>query len=139
MVCQLQQRRLYENQTLPLPFTIRMQKLIEEAGLVRGGVISYFSYIILVVKTPTWAIEPQSINAELAEFPKKSSPEGFYRHKFQRLMEEYITDWSKTEAGVGAAAVSGDIIERASLPYHASIYRVFRKNVPYFCIIYISS
>ena len=48
-----------------------MQKLIEEAGLVRGGVKPYFSYIMLDSKTPTWSIEPPSVNTELAEFPKK--------------------------------------------------------------------
>ena len=63
---QLQQRRLYENKTLPLPFSIRMQKLIEEAGLVSGGVKPYFSYIMLDIKTPTWSIEPPSLNTKLA-------------------------------------------------------------------------
>ena len=90
IVRQLQQRRLYENKILPLPFSIRVQKLIEEAGLVRGGVKPYFSYIMLDIKTPTWSIEPPSVNTELAEFPKKSTPEGFYRHEFRKLMEEYI-------------------------------------------------
>ena len=128
IVRHLEQRRLYENKTLPLPFSIRVQKFIEEAGLVRGDVKPYFSYIMLDIKTPTWSIELPNINTELAEFLKKSTPEGFYRHEFQRLMEEYIdyrhifTNWSKTEAGVGAAVVSGDIIERANLPYRALIY-----------------
>ena len=68
-----------------------MQKLIKEAGLVRGGLKLSFLYIIIHIKTPTWSIDPPSVNAVLAEFPKKSTPEGFYQHEFQKLMEEYIS------------------------------------------------
>ena len=71
-----------------------------------------FSYKTPKITKLTWSIVPPEINLELTEYPKSTTPIIMYLTEFRRIRAEkysnyaeIFTDGSKTEAGVGAAAI----------------------------------
>ena len=88
-----------------------------------------FSYRILNILTPTWSLHTPEINNEISEFSKQRTTGQTYLREFDRvILESYagyiklFTDGSKSEAGVGSAAVCEGTVRTALLPTQPSIY-----------------
>ena len=71
-----------------------------------------FSYTLLNIRIPTYAVNMPAINLKLAEYSKNATPVTQYKQEFLRLcattygdFQELYTDSSKREAGFGAAVV----------------------------------
>lgn len=123
------QRLLYENKNMTPPIALRVQKLLETYGINKGYVRPNFSYRILGITKPTWSIDPCTVDLELAENPKNQTTVNVYRQMFNDLIyrkyenhKQIFTDGSKSDAGVGAAAVWEGGMSTATLPEDASIY-----------------
>lgn len=122
-------QRLFQNKKIPAPFAIRATNIITELGIDKKYVKPAFSYKILNITTPTWTLTPPNINIELTEFTKSTTPSVRYRQEFNRIKAEQYpehmhiyTDGSKTVTGVGAAAVTDNSTNMATLPKVATIY-----------------
>ena len=107
----------------------RAQNLMKMYDISRGFVKPSFSYRLLIIVEPMWAIDLPRVNTELGRYPKNETPDSMYKALFRQVLEtEYegykiiYTGGSKDDAGVGAAAVCGDNIRTTTLPNHASIY-----------------
>jgi ribonuclease HI len=124
------QKLLYTNKRVTPPISIRSDKLIEKYNLKKGFIKPNLSYKILKIDKPTWQLEQIDVCLELSVLPKKTTPERLYRLSFNQIMtdnnydslENIYTDGSKTDNGVGAAAVWGDVVKIATLPKEASIF-----------------
>ena len=88
-----------------------------------------FSYRLHNIHTSTIYISQPTINFKLNETAKMSTPTAVFTITFNQLINEtyrdYIhiyTDGSKSQRGVGAAFVKGNLVRRASLPKEACIY-----------------
>ena len=88
-----------------------------------------FSYRLHGITTPTWSLRPFTTNLDLHSSPKPTTPIEHFRCGYGQLRDELyhdftflFTDSSKSEAGVGAAAVVQDSVVSASLPREASIF-----------------
>jgi len=87
---------------------------------------------VLPYKTPSlysWSIKYPEVDFTLTKFQKATTPVSVMRGAFlDHISTKYshhakiYTDGSKTEDGVGAAAVYSSVIRRSSLPGVASIY-----------------
>jgi len=120
--------RLFQNKPIPHPFPLRASKLIADMNLEKRYIQPAFSYTLLGITTPTWAVKRASFNFELTEHPKTITSAIAYRQLFSRMLTEQYhnsiriyTDGSKHTHGVGSAAVSGTTIRKATLPQHATI------------------
>ena len=74
-------------------------------------------------------MQEPNVNLELSEFSKGHTPKNVYAIEYRRVMDEQYgdhvaiyTDGSKSEAGVGAAAVCGQTVKMTSLPMETSIF-----------------
>ena len=122
-------RTLFRNKAIPQPLSLRIQQSIEKYQLRKQFVKPSFSYKLLGISIPTYAISKPDINMELNEYPKLVTPPSFYRSAIARLLStEYArymklyTDGSKRETGVGAAVSWNGRTRRATLPREATIY-----------------
>ena len=87
-----------------------------------------FSCILNKTTTPSWLLPLPDISYDIADRPKKSTPDLIYRQKCTRHKGKYqgyialFTDGFKCDGGVDAATVCGNIVRTASLPNIASIF-----------------
>ena len=102
---------------------VRMQQMRERYRLCKIFVKPRFSYTLLNIRIPTYAVNTLAINLELAEYPKNKIPVTQYKQEFLRLcattygdFQKLYTDSSKREAGVGAAVVGLGRVRKATLP-----------------------
>ena len=106
------------------PFAIRARKLLEEHELTFKTVEPAFSYRILDISTPTWAIHPLTMKFELIGTCNAVLRQLFrdvWREKYG-AMELVFTDGSKNEDGVGAGVVWRRGARSEILPCDASVY-----------------
>ena len=122
-------RLLINNKRLPQTVAIRANRIVQEMSIPMNNMCPDFSYRILNILTPTWSLHTPQINNEICEFPKHSTSGQTYLREFDRVvLESYVgytrlfTDGSKSEAGVGSAAVCEGTVRTASLPKQASIF-----------------
>jgi len=106
------------------PIAVRIQEYLNRYELESGPVLLY--------RTPTvysWQMRNAHVDLELSMFAKDTTPKNImYRAFYSRIHDKYsehkliFTDGSKSDAGVGSAAVCGSVVRTASLPFAASIY-----------------
>jgi ribonuclease HI len=106
------------------PLTMRAQGYVDHYQLPKRPVLTYQTPTIF-----TWELKVADTDMSLSIYKKDTVPNQVYRQVFSSLLEEtyqeyclFFTDGSKTEDGVGAAVVSGDLSRSESLPKVASIY-----------------
>ena len=122
--------RLFLNKGETPPLSIRVKSLLEEWG-IRGlelpvkPAIKQFEY----KQRSRWSLRPPGIELHLASHPKETTPPAVYLSEFRSLRQNkyrnfecIFTDGSKSQAGVGCAAVYEDQSEMQPLPTHASIF-----------------
>lgn len=124
-----EQETLYSNRRIQAPFAIRIARLHECLNLNSHRILPDFSYRLQRIKEPTWSLPRTKINLDLTDLPKESTPLRVYQQKFREIKElnykgykHIYTDGSKSEIGVGAAAITEGQAKSASLPKHASIF-----------------
>ena len=122
-------RMLFRNKNMTPTFAIRAQEVIENLNIRTKGVKPEFSYNLLGISTPNWAIDTPEVNTELIACIHSTTSKQEAKQVFEYVMEDYpndsiriYTDGSKGENGVGAAAVSGNTVRSASLLKESSIY-----------------
>ena len=110
-------------------FYSRIQSLIQKLQLPKPTIQPEFSYIGQQCNIPNYAQRKPTVNKELSRYPKDSTPPSVYLSEFAAIRDEkysnfreVYTDGSKTDTGVGAAAVSHDKCSTATLPVEASIF-----------------
>ena len=88
-----------------------------------------FSYALHNCTIPKYAVNNPSVNTELSKYPKPSTPATIFMQNFLHLKNvkyknynHIYTDGSKSEEGVGSAAVATGLSCTAKLPKEASIY-----------------
>jgi len=106
------------------PIIMRIDEAITKYNLPVQPVLPY--------RTPTlysWSMKCPEVDLRLTRFQKATTPANVMRGAFYdhvsttyRNRMKIFTDGSKTEDGVGAAAVLGGVTRRSSLPPVASIY-----------------
>lgn len=123
------QRTLFLNRGMTPPFPNRVENILSELNIEKGSVRPNFSYLILNINKPSWKIQLPEICLELTEYPRSSTTSIIYQQLFNNLLSEKFsnfehiyTDGSKTEEGVGAAAVWRTTTKTTTLPSEASIY-----------------
>ena len=111
------------------PFFIRITDIKTKYNLPSFIIKPEFSYIIHNCKTPKYAIPNPTCNKELSSMPKSSTNPSLYKIKLRELIDrkygdfnKVFTDGSKSNNGVGAAAIVGGSSCSASLPIEASIF-----------------
>ena len=122
-------RTLFRNKGIAIPLNLRTQQALEKYQLRKILIKPAFSYRLLGINTPAYAVEKLNINFELNEYPKLITTVAYYRTNFtRRLNTDYAgymklyTDGSKREAGVGAAVTWNGRKRSATLPREASIF-----------------
>jgi len=123
-----QQQLLYNNLNMIPPLANRAEKLLAEYNIQKGFVRPNFSYSMIESNIPTWLTRSPNIRRNLTIFPKATTTAASYRQAFLDILfnnyydhQHIYTDGSKTRSGVGAAAVSGNVVKRATLPAQSSI------------------
>ena len=98
-------------------FSICIQILIEKLSLRKNLIKPDFSYRLLNIIGPIWSLMAPNINVELSEFQKNHTPNAAYitgyRKNNDKQYRNHIsiyTDCSRGDAGVGAAAVCGTVV-----------------------------
>lgn len=121
--------RIFKNKHLKLPFPYRVHVLLEELQISRNLIKPNFNHRILHFEQPDYSLKKPEIILELNESSKEMTTDIEYKQMFGNLVEtkflnsmHIYTDGSKTDQGVGAAAVTESIIKIATLPKEASIY-----------------
>ena len=122
-------RLLYINKNITPHLANRANYLIESEDIPRRRICPAFSYRLLGIQTPTWKINTVELNLDMKEFRKSITNNTTYQICFQEILSNYYaeyfhlyTDGSKTDEGVGAAAVGCGVTRRVSLPPEASIF-----------------
>ena len=103
--------------------------MIEKYALRKPFIKPQFSYKILNISTPTWAINPPTINLELNDGAKQVTPPAWYMQQYRKLVqtryndhEKLFTDGLKRKERVASAVVWNVGSRSASLPREALIY-----------------
>ena len=111
------------------PFVIRTTDILRKYQLPRFFIKPDFSYMLHRCSIPKYALPNPIVNKSLAELPKTTTSPQVYKSRFRELQDRLYTrynaiytDGSKSEDGVGAAAISARPGCAASLPIQASIY-----------------
>lgn len=122
-------RLLFQNKNLTPSFAIRTHQLLTTFNIDINFICPEFSYTLLNITTPTWKTRSITTNDELCCYPKATTSNIMYRQLFAELTNKFYRNWSKlytdgskTEHGVGAAAVSEEETKTATLPPIASIF-----------------
>lgn len=104
------------------PIIQRLRQVIDEFHIPLQPVFPYF--------TPTkfsWTLKRATVEHDMTEIKKNELPPHIVKAIHRDHMRQYhgyaviYTDGSKTEDGVGAAAVMGDMVRRMSLPVMATV------------------
>ena len=121
-------RRLFENNPVIPPLSIRSRQMIEKYDLRISFVKNNFSYLLLNISKPTWSLTDPDVCFELNQFPKQTTPPQQYLQLFLHLCQttyhdhiSLFTDGSKKSNGVGSAVVHGNRTESSTLPKESSI------------------
>ena len=108
-------RTLFRNKILPLLLSLRIQDMLEKYKLRKQFIKPQFSYYILHINTPTWAVSPPIVNLRRNEYSKIITPPARYKHHYNMLIQirynnytKLFTDGSKRKEKVGAAVVWDD-------------------------------
>lgn len=127
---------LFVNKNVTPPFPIRVYNMMQELDINRGYVQPSFSYKLLKITKPTWQLEAPLVNLELSAYPKKDTSDHFFSVTHRDMIEtnfrnmaKIYTDGSKTDGGVGAAAVWDDVITASTLPREATVYTAEMKAI----------
>ena len=119
---------LFRNTNQTPPYSGRIKILKEKFSLPDFYIKPEFSFILNPQAKPNYAQTSPKINRHLYQFPKASTPIAQYIQNFQELKgtvyQNYTaiyTDGSKTQNGVGAAAISQGQVKTISLPREANI------------------
>ena len=108
--------RLFTHKRLIPHFAIRAAQILEELSIRKTGVKPEFSYNIQGISTPTWSIKQLEINiylwSHLWSWIRGIEDKGMVKQEFMDIRDQYLqnskhvyTDGSKSEQGVGVAAV----------------------------------
>ena len=97
--------------------------MIESMNIETNFVCPEFSYTLMNIDIPTWKIKSLKINDELSSLAKAVTPHEAFQQLYRELVSgvysdhvAIFTDESKTDQGVGAAAVAPNQTKTASLP-----------------------
>ena len=112
------------------PFSHRIKDMIQKYDLPERFLVApEFSYQFHNCKIPFYAQHAPKINKTLTQYPKTSTSPRIYKNIFRAMIQESFnnhqkiyTDGSKSEDGVGSAAITEGGALAASLPTEASIY-----------------
>ena len=112
------------------PFSHRIQSILQKYNLPERFLVApEFSYQLHNCRIPFYAQHLPTINRTLTQYPKDSTSPIFYKNLFRAMIHESFndykkiyTDGSKSENGVGSAAITDNRPLTASLPTEASIY-----------------
>ena len=119
---------MFTYRTVPPPFTIRARSILAKYNIGNLYIKLAFSYILNKTTIPSWLLPLLDISYDIADRQKKFTPDLIYRQKYTRQKGKYqgyialFNDGSKSDEGVGEAAVCGNIERTASLPNIASIF-----------------
>ena len=110
-------------------FALRVRDIKNEFNLPQFCIQPEFSYLTQNCTTPFYAQSKPAVNKDLAKHPKSSTPPVVYRNEYAALKSDkyqgfnmLYTDGSKSDRGVGAAAVTRTSASASSLSTEASIY-----------------
>ena len=119
---------LFRNRNIIPHFATRANSILEYLNIRKTGVKPEFSYNINRVQTPTWYIKNLDINIDL-RLIHGTLDSGIVRQAFDSIRNEYAvgtihiyTDGSKSDRGVGTAAVTEDEAKTASLLRVSTIF-----------------
>ena len=111
---------------IQIPIRAKQIRTIYE---IEGHVKPYFSYRLLKIEEPTWAIDAPMVNMDLNPYPKAQTPVQQYKALFTEMIarnfstwERIYTDGFKSADGVGAAAGWGEIVRDKALPQQINIH-----------------
>ena len=105
------------------PVVMRVQRAISAHSIPIQPVLPY-----ITPKTYSWQIGRPEIECSLSVFKKNNTPTSILKAMAKDQIAKFedfkhiFTDGSRSENGVGAAAVMNDIVKRSSLPHIASIF-----------------
>ena len=108
-------------------FAIRIKCLLTALDIPKFPVKSTLS-VSREIDDPPWLIGHLPVKFSLTEYSKRATTPHVYGREFDKLLNEYggwakvFTDGSKTQDGVGAAAITGDQVKSASFPRQSSIF-----------------
>ena len=112
-----------------LPFSIRIKNLLNIYSIPKQYIMPVTGTSRRCSVDPPWTQVEIRANLCLANHPKNGTPPELYKDKFYReLLEKFrgwnivYTDGSKSEAGVGSAAVTETQVRTDSLPAYASVF-----------------
>ena len=117
-------RLLFLNRRLVPTLAVRACNLLEGMNIETNYICPEFSYTLQNIVIPTWKIKSLKINDELNSLVKAVTPNVVYQQLYRELVNGaykdcvlIYTDGSKTDEGVGAAAVTpNQSWHRSSLP-----------------------
>ena len=97
--------------------------------MTKGYVLPSLSNRIFYITEPTWLLDPPDVDLKLSDFSKNVTPNHIYRELHRsaasneyRDFQFIYTDGSKSDHGIGAAAVWSDATRTATLPRGAFIF-----------------
>ena len=122
-------RRSFELKNKTETFAIRVMKYVDMLRMPRQYIRPAFVTSQRGGDDPFWAMPKTEINIFLSECKKNVTIPHVYRSEYRRVLSEVYSEWfivhtdgSKSEEGVGAAAVTSTTVRTASLPVCASIF-----------------
>jgi ribonuclease HI len=128
-VVNLNMLSLFRITKIPCPFALRIAKYKTDLQITGTPIQPAFSYSRLNITTPTWSLEKITVNRSMCIYPKIGTPDVCFTVLFSEIRKsryvgfiEIYTDGSKSDEGVGSAAVCRETVRSQTLPTEASIY-----------------
>lgn len=125
----VRRQRLFSNKKKTVPFSIRICDHLRSLNIPKHYIRPSYSSALHPEDDPPWILRYAVVNFSLTEYPKDTTPPRKYRREYQKLCDDTYRDWfaihtdgSKSDLGVGAAAVSDLEVKTTCLPKIASIF-----------------